>query len=471
MSNEAKAGLFSALAKGAQGLTHGLMTRDEVQLKRAQSKRELDKLRMTEESDTFEQQLKVVQMQNEQLLKQGAKRDLYDSFDLYRADGNTEHINRALHTNEALKQAFPDVVAIDRLHPDADRDLMHRENLPADIMTDPNMQKRFVRITKPDGTKTIADMVTVYGALGYTQHKSAQDLERMLKESQIARNLRTGTSKGSSATAMLKNSREYAAAQSRIDAGQGTAADEAFVRFAEKDLAGTTPGKMDLAEDATAKLLSLFGNEDKFFEADFTDPKNYRKAYPLVARIEKLEGAEFSAETKRELRNIAALNALGKPGTKIGADETGLIDSIFLKTKKYMSDEVGGIEATSAYSAFRNSVRHALYGSALTATEVASFNEAFGTLGQKLGPVLQQFKTAITQVKGKLESIARMSNPYTAKVRLGVDQEAVDDMILALDERLAKLEDYGKAQVKHSFEIDKDKKAKLDAKFKNTGVK
>lgn len=193
---------------------------------------------------------------------------------------------------------------------------------------------------------------------------------------------------------------------------------------------------MIAAKQQTDGLLQEFGGEEAFFNTDFGDDKNYNRAYQYIAKIERFEDVQLSEAEKKELNNIRQLIALADPAKKLSSADTGVIDKFLGGMNKYLSDEVGGLKAKSSYAAFRNTVRHALFGSALTEAEITSFNEAFGTLGQKLGPVLQQFRTNLVQVKAKLESMRRNSNPYTMKVRMGVDQEKLDTIISAFDARI-----------------------------------
>lgn len=235
---------------------------------------------------------------------------------------------------------------------------------------------------------------------------------------------------------------------------------------------GTAKQKDMLAsKQSTDKLMTTFGGREKFFETDFTNPDNYNDAYQHISAIERFEGIQLSSTEKKDLNNIRQLIALADPTSKLSSADTGIVDKFLGGVNKYLSDEVGGIQAKSAYAAFRNTVRHALFGSALTAPEIESFKEAFGALGQKLGPVLQQFKTNLTQVKAKLESIRRNGNPYVMKVRLGVDQEKLDNIISAFDKRI----DYisgktGKdsANYKPQVKKTKDERPSLDDLFNGT---
>jgi hypothetical protein len=197
--------------------------------------------------------------------------------------------------------------------------------------------------------------------------------------------------------------------------------------------------EQDEVEATTTELISDFGGEEAFFNTDFGDNKNYRKAISKVERIERLGGVALSEADKKSMQNIASLLSLD-PGKGLTAQETGIVDSFLKGTLEYITDNVEGTAGRAAYATVRNSMRHALYGAALTPAEIKSFNQAFGTLGQQLGPVLTKLKTSFTQVQAKLNMIARLGNPYTAQVRLGASQERVDSIIGALSERVALIE-------------------------------
>ena len=222
--------------------------------------------------------------------------------------------------------------------------------------------------------------------------------------------------------------------------GLGMSATEA-VEFmkAQTQKTGHVPTKIKELEAAQAeqdKLTNMFGGEDNFWKTDFSDVDNYRKAAGTVTALERLEGHEYTNQEKESLNDIRSLLAIGTPGAELTQQETGLVDNMLKGLSVYISDEVGGTESRAAYATFRNSVRHALFGSALTEAEIKAFNQAYGTLGQQLGPVLTKFRTSLTQVKARLDSIARMKNPYSAHVRLGVDQKKVNGIINALQQRI-----------------------------------
>lgn len=468
------AGMAHALAQGFSGFAGGIKEREEAQRLKEDRDLQLQEFQQN-------QQLRGRQMSNEELRAQQleldlndtknklAQQDTYRAFDAYSADGNPRHLNRVIQENPTLRELFADTASVDRVDPANDIELIKQAGLTADIFTNPETaqaaNKRILKVTRTDGAKQLIDMMQLYAGTGYTKYLSDEDLKRRLTEAQIGRyeQLSAGGDGGGgtegSDTAMVRNARAVAEARERIRAGEGTLEDEEIVRFGTQQIAGTTPGKMEYADQSTQSLINSFGDEDTFFSTDFSNPTNFRKAYPYISKIEAAEDIKWTAEEKKQLGNIRSLIAMGDPAEGLTEADTGLIDSTFNNVKKYIFEEVDdGVKAASAYAAFRNTARHALYGSALTQGEIDSFNEAFGTLGQKLGPVLQQFKTSLVQVKAQLGSIASMNNPYVAKVRLGIDQENIDDIINSIDQRVEYLNS--------KLAIAPERKQELDAIFK-----
>lgn len=208
-------------------------------------------------------------------------------------------------------------------------------------------------------------------------------------------------------------------------------------------LEGTTTKEKELnaAVDKTTEMLQEFGGEEQFFNTDFSDPEKYKQAYKYVNQIEQLSGEELTQETKKKIGDLRKLIALGDPAKNLTPADTGLIDNTMKGVQKYFSDNVKGTEARSAYSAYRNTLRNALFGSALTEAEINAFNDAYGTLGAQAGPVLQQFKTALIQTKAELESVSQLMNPYTAQVRLGADNKRMGEIMTSLDARIKLIDD------------------------------
>jgi hypothetical protein len=202
---------------------------------------------------------------------------------------------------------------------------------------------------------------------------------------------------------------------------------------------GNTTAQKDLSAAAETRksMVDKFGGDDAFFATDFSDPEKYRTAYKDLVKVEKLEGTTPDAAQRKEMTDLREMLMLADPASKVGNNQTGIIDTQLQGAKKYLSDEVGGVEATAAYNALRNSFRHALYGATLSKGEIDSFDAAFGKLGNKAGPVLEQLKVALTQTKSRLQSVASLQDPWAAHVRLGKNGQQLDKILDSIDDRIA----------------------------------
>lgn len=222
----------------------------------------------------------------------------------------------------------------------------------------------------------------------------------------------------------------------QIRAGELASKNQANAIKLATDGMTTTQKDLRAAELQTEDLLNKFGGEDQFFNTDFSKQDNFNMAWPNVVKINKLEGTELTQKDRDNITDMRSLMALADPAIRLSASQTGLLDKPLSNVKKYMSDNVSGVEQASAIASFRNTLRHALFGSALTEAEIEAFNEAFGQNKQKLGPVLKQFKVALGQIQAKLDSISQLGNPYTMKVLLGSDIEKMNKIKNALQQRI-----------------------------------
>lgn len=416
--------------------------RKTAKLRQAQMDEELQKIQLRQETGVIENEVGLLRQQTDDMRNKLTQQESFTVFDAYVADSNPNHINRLLQTNDHWRNLIEGIAgpitSFNRIDLMADREwLATKYKLSSEELNKldmDNFQSRFLKATRPDGSVDMVDMANLYGSTGYAKYKSGEQRKAIadkLNLQKIAKGLGTGT-----IPTMQKNAARAAEAQTRIDKGEGTEEDRQFLRGWTAETAGKLPGRFDVARKTTDKLLKQFGGEDKFFGVDFGERSNFNKAYPYIAEIEALEGVEFTSREKTDLMDLRDLIGLSDPASQLTEKETGLFDTMLFKVRQYISDNVEGTESVVAYKAFRNTVQHALYGSALSLTEKKSMTESYGTLGQQLGPVLTHFKSALEQVKNKVETVALMKNPYSVKVRLGVDQVRLDTIIARIEERI-----------------------------------
>lgn len=219
---------------------------------------------------------------------------------------------------------------------------------------------------------------------------------------------------------------------------EGTVENTRLTALAKLKTEGTTANQKDLtaATEKTSELVNMFGGQDTFDKTDFSDPKNYNKAYPLVRDINKLGSTEFSEKDKENLTDIRQVIGLAKTASKLRGSKTGLIDKYFTDISKYISDNPEGIDAIAAKQAIDNILIKTLSGSAVSSTEFDRNIQAMGKNTQQLGPVLTQFKVSLDQFKSRLDSVAANTNPVTAKVLIGVDRNNIDNLSNKLQERI-----------------------------------
>lgn len=205
---------------------------------------------------------------------------------------------------------------------------------------------------------------------------------------------------------------------------------------ARRNLGKTTTQK----EVGDVKELRLGLDKINWLESSVGDMSKTERAKiyrDYISPLEDLRGFKLSTDDKRTIRDLRSLTALGgTAGTELTPDETGILDSTLNEFKKYVFDEVGGKKGVASYETFRNVFRNALYGASLTKTEIASFNKAAGTLGQKFQPVIAQLKVQMETIKTNLEGIRDLNDPDIAHYYTGQSIDEIDDSIRAIEDRL-----------------------------------
>lgn len=449
----------------------------ELRLQEAQMRQQEAQMRLQEfqqnapmRKTQAELQLQETQANVQKMQATLAREQAYQAFRMYGETGDTKVLNNLLRTwkdNPAAQNLMGDIVRVDPVT-EQDANVLRQagisdvqgylERNPGDI----------VKVTNADGTQQLIDMTQVYAGTGYTQYMDDAELDRQAKRALITTRMRQGTTNGRLSTEerivqhfmdkdpslswtdayskvlALKQGNKGGSETERLarelqaqaaERGEELDPVEAYDQAVQKTKSTSKQKDIGAAEDAKAALDEMFGG--KYFETDFKDPVARRKAEPLVRRIEQLSGAEMTVAQQKRLNDIRQLITLGKAGSTLTSAETGPLDSILRDAKKYVSDDVSGTAATSAYEAYRNLVRNALFGASLTNNETSAFNKAFGTLGEQTGPVLAKLRTQLTMLKDELEGIYYNGDEYVAKFRTGMDMDKLTEVLYQLDERLS----------------------------------
>jgi len=434
------AGLGKALNVAAQGATAYQQRRDDrykIQHQAAEDVLATKRAQAQSEPGNVEAEVQALRVQNDNLVNTAAKTASYDAFRSYSADGDPRHINRVFKEHPRLRELAGNVLSVEKIDLANDQRLLQKEGMDLTLFQKPDFDPeafshRFLKATLPDGTKRVVDMQKAMIGSGYANYATNEELDLMLKRAKLFGKDKEGT------PSALEKKTQYL-----TSLGLGTEQEIAGSLY-QAETAGVTPGKLQIAGQAEQKLQETFG--DKYFDTDFTDRKNRIKASPYIRVIEQAGGEELAAADRADLKEINALISSGLTvAEELTPEATGALDNLTNNIRKYIEDEaVDATEGRAAYSAYRNALLRAFGGTAMSPDEVANFNAAFGTLAQKYPAVISQFKQAITQTKAKLETVARLNNPYLAQYYVGSSLDDVDIILTRLDENLNEIRKYQK---------------------------
>lgn len=364
------------------------------------------------------------------------------------------------------------------------------------IITDPELNKSFIIYTQTDGTKAVGSIDDLKALQGYNNYATEEEITRQERTNllmQIAtfgyepnsdtleafrraqaempngdpnssdfqllvtekmkevaaekrrasNNVNTSVGGTGNPTELEAQAMRIASSETGLDPsppGENTEWDEAYRRAMVTARQELRPGSKQKYEE------SVQASEDNLLEMGFMDYTQEElnnltatervKIEREVRQLENLGEANLSETDKKHLLNIRKLAGMGDLAGDLTDEQTGIIDSVLRTAKKYLFNDVSGIEAESAYSAFRNLVKHALYGASLQPGESSNFLKQFGSLGQQRGPVLQQLRTTMEELKHAYEGIAAVNNDMVIKWRTGSTKEDLYNVLDALDDRI-----------------------------------
>lgn len=446
-----------------------------------------------------QEELAQLKMQTKQLAQQQFKNETFNALRLYESDGDPRHLNGFLQQAKQSPVGgglFKDIARVDR-PTSSDSALFGQLGIrdTEGLLKDPNLARQYVVATFTNGERGLIDMEKLYAGTGFANQLAGEQADLLSKRALAISRLRQGESVERLSTmerfakemakdlgiseweayqrlkqgATKSNGSElerlagqimeqnpgmdYLAAYEQAVSMRSTGSElerraraeaestgepyaEVLKRLAAERDAPSSVKEANAANEAVTDLQKAFGG--KYYETNFNEPANRRIAEPYIQTLEKTSGTKFSEEDKRQFRSVRQLMSLGqRAGEKLTPEETGIIDSTLKTLRSYISDTVtDGSKGAAAYESFRNVVRNALFGSALTSAEISAFNKAAGTLGQQQGPVLAKLAEQLRIVKSNLEGVAQLNNETLSHYYLGADREKLDDIIQAIDERV-----------------------------------
>lgn len=452
------------------------------------------------QSQELEQALNSARIANQQLAGQFT----YSALDRFNADGDLRHLNNMLEQlrrNPASQNlpGFSDIVSFQHFGP-GDEALLEPYGLTLENMQEnPELGEFLIKAITNTGEQRVLPTDALFASTGYSNYATDRELQRQRARAETF--WRTQGRNNANTTARERHAARIAASKRPEFYDEGDWVDgnpeydmaylEALNQLSERTFAGTAderlaqeaamlhpagegvedwgPGNPEYdriynaererirsenretstqrnvagAEQAKETITNIAReNQENFFDINFQDNLSKRLEYePYVQRIMALGNLDFSNEERRTASYVRELISLGETSGELTDRETGIIDRMFNTVRRYVTDNSSeGDALTSAYSSFRNTVRNAMFGSTLTAAEIRAHNEAFGNLGQQTAPVLRQFRTGLTQLRDRLDSLVNLNDSYVSHFYLGADVDKLQRVIDSIDERVELLD-------------------------------
>tara|TARA_R110000824_G_C15233132_1_gene679097 strand:+ start:13421 stop:15070 length:1650 start_codon:yes stop_codon:yes gene_type:complete len=442
----------------------------EAKTRQTRSKAEFEQSQTLGATQQSKAELQLEQLQGQLKEEKGArlKNETYGAFKQYNADGDTRHLNNFLKSAKQMGDpTWSHWSRFDAMTRTPQTEAMLGQAGVTDIdayFSDPNLVRSKVLATDANGEQSLLDMNKLQQGTGFTQHMTTEELQQARERAAVDQLMMGAQSAETSiiheiakeeGISLLEANKRYKAAkgnggstvervaQKLRDENPDMTFEESLKQAARAQAAPSGAEKdIEVTKGIREQLHGLSGS-GSFYDADLNDPKTREKAGELIVDLEKATGRKLTGETKKAARQMRSLLRLGSvAGAELTDDETGIIDNVFHRVKKYFSDNIEGTAGTTAYNAMRNVQRNALMGATLTKAELKAFDQAAGTLGQQLGPVLAAMKTSMQDVKEQLQTIVDFEDPMAAKYYLGTSMEQAEMAIDAIDERLRHFQSY-----------------------------
>jgi len=452
----------------------------EAKLRRERSKIELDEFVEQGPNRAAEADLKLAKMEGElyNMRTEALRNDTFNAFRAYNADKQPRHLNnflKAAKSNPAGANMWGNWVRFDEVQRNQENEALlgqagYTPEMIDRYFEDPSIADLVIG-TDAQGRNSLINMNKLKVATGYARHANQQELADMKLQAQI-NSLNAGemSADTNAINKLWEDEKRYnpdmpykEAVQQYYDMKNsqrrtGSTVEREADRLqqdnpgmdrttalhkAKTTLEGRTSSMKDVdAAQGIRDQLNNLNPEGDFYDLDLSDPKMRQRAGEHIVALEQLTGKKPTNEEKRVARQLRSLAKFSTTASaELTEDETGILDSMFHDVRKYFSDNVEGMAGTTAYHSFRNVMRNALMGATLTKSELQAFDQAAGTLGQQLGPVLAALKTSMSDVQTQMRSLTRDMDPMAAKYYLGSDLEQAEIAMDAIDERIRMISD------------------------------
>lgn len=430
-----------------------------------------DKLKFQQEQQLAGQQttvqeesLKMMQVQLEQQGIKLVKDSSYRATDAYLEDGDVRHFNNFftdMKTNPYAPQEFKNIVRVDKLDPQS---AQHKQLLntlgiddskldsldgEADGQVDfDKIAKRFVIMTRPDGSQDLRDVYNFGIMSGYADYASNTQLDRLKSLATINKlnERKSSVVKPYDEPTEIQVARAVGEARNRVEQGTASSGDYALIERHEGKIGG-----IDIYKKAKAD-----NSRDVLHNSDFlsVDPETIIQESSPQTRswMDHVRTIEQSTNLSNEDKKIVVqavkdVSAMQR-AINLDPESQGFIDSPFAQVKKYFEESSAGRGAAMAYNGWVNQVRNDLFGVALSDNEIKMFNRAYGTDKQAMTSVLYGMRELASSIDGALHASALQNDPLVTHVRFGKSRQELAQAKVNLAARIKFYETVDEAKKK-----------------------
>lgn len=419
---------------------------------------ERDKLKLQQEKQlaqpqtaTQEDTLKMMQVQLEQQGMKLVKDSSYRATDAYLEDGDVRHFNNFftdMKTNPYAPQEFKNIVRVDKLNKDQHQNLVNTLGIDtssldamdgtADNQIDwDKLSKRFVVMTRPDGSQDLRDVYNFGIMSGYAEYANNTQLTR-LKDLAVINQMNqpraSAAAKPPSEPTEIQVARAVGEARNRVAQGTASSGDFALIERHEGKIGGTDIYKKSKADNSRAAL-----HNSDFFAVDpevivqESSPQT-REWMDHVRTIE--QSTDLTSEDRKLITTAVQDISSMQRAIDLSPESQGFVDAPFSQVKKYFEESSTGRGSAAAYSGWVNRVRNDLFGVALSDNEIKMFNKAYGTDKQAMTSVLYGMRELASSIDGALHAASLQNDPLVTHVRFGKSRQELAQAKVNLQARI-----------------------------------
>jgi hypothetical protein len=448
--------IAGAVVAGAAGFQEGQSQRKDAQARQATQAQALkeSEARIARQPSVDQAQEKIdiemnkLRADNQKMMGEQAQDSLNRAISISDVNGEYGHVMDVLKNNEHFSKIYAPLAGMEPMNIGNDADLRLLDNARQEILLKeaeeskvpgepertevgppeenleamakfwqdrPELLKQHVKTIGTNGTSDVMDMRVFKARNLYYAGKNNDEIKEEIDKVKLEQNkLKLERTKKGLASTPTREESDIQTLATLTDKPK----EEVGAAFFQKKIAGVSAGKADVANETTIQLHEKFGGEDKFFETDFSDPKNKRTAAADIRKIVELTGG-LSKSDEKELRQAGELMSLASSVSGgLTEESAGMVDNLVNTGRDLFFSNVVDAKRQAAEASYR------------------------------------QFKSNIEKIQANLQVLSDYKDPTLAHYYTSSSQEKVNKVLGELDTILVSL-----GADPEAFKSEEEKKA------------